>query len=156
MTKIKNTMGNCLENPIITEDEIKTIPVFTFNGKLIEAYVCDVYDGDTFTCIFTHDGCKQKFKIRMNGYDAPEMKPLKSIPTKKRESIIEKALYAKNFLSDKILKKWIYLECKEFDKYGRILADVKLNKNDSHSINELMITSDFGYCYNGGTKKINE
>jgi endonuclease YncB( thermonuclease family) len=146
-------MGICSSNNTFTEDEIKEIPKFTFDGLLTKAYVCDVYDGDTITCIFRHDERNQKFKIRMYGYDAPEMKPSKRIPVKKRELIIENALSAKKYLADQILNKWIHLECKEFDKYGRILGVIKLNQNDKESINDLMLKLNFGKVYFGGTKE---
>jgi endonuclease YncB( thermonuclease family) len=50
------------------------IPLFSFNGQIKEVYVCDVYDGDTFTCIFKLEGKAYKFKCRMMGYDSPEIR----------------------------------------------------------------------------------
>jgi endonuclease YncB( thermonuclease family) len=50
-----------------------------------------------------------------------------------------------------ILNKWVILECGNFDKYGRILGKIKINKNDKLYINDDMINK--GYGYFGGTKK---
>ena len=49
----------------------------------------------------------------------------------------------------------IYVKCGEFDKYGRLLGTIFINKKDKISVNEMMINNNFGYVYNGGTKITN-
>lgn len=126
---------------------------FSFNNQVIIAKVISCYDGDTITCIFRHNGGFYKFKVRMDGYDSPEMKPAKTIPDEERKEIIKNAHDAKNYLERLILNNYVYLYCKKFDKYGRLLADVKISKNDLKTVNQLMIDNKYGYVYHGGKKK---
>mgnify|MGYP003682290127 FL=1 len=48
----------------------------------------------------------------------------------------------------------VYLKCSKFDKYGRVLGDIFINKYDTKSVNEIMIDNDYAYEYHGGTKKL--
>lgn len=147
-------MGICQSSPNLTN--INNYPLFSFNGLITKAYVCDIYDGDTITCIFKFNGQDNRFKIRMYGYDSPEMKPplgTNKKEEKERDKIIENALLAKKYLAELILNKWIILECGNFDKYGRILGKIKINKNDESYVNDDMISKGHGYPYFGKTKK---
>jgi endonuclease YncB( thermonuclease family) len=92
----------------------------------------------------------------MEGYDSWEMKPNKSLPENKRNELITKAHLAKQRLEELILNKNVYIFCKKFDKYGRILASVKLDLNDTKTINDIMIEENHGYVYFGGTKKMTD
>lgn len=126
---------------------------FNFNGRVFEAKVLKCYDGDTIYCAFLFDGKYQKFKIRMFGYDSPEMRPKKTIEESVRIEIKKKAMEAKLRIEELILNKRVYLFCKEFEKYGRILCDVKINMDDNITINQIMINENHGYEYYGKTKK---
>jgi len=126
---------------------------FTFNGEIHLAKVVKCYDGDTIHCIFKYNGEYKKFIIRMYGYDSWEIKPSKQIPEPDRTNLKIKAINAKKRLEDLILNKNIYLYCKEFDKYGRLLANIKINIKDKKTINDIMVEEGHGYLYYGGTKK---
>lgn len=146
------------QNPIIeTEEQLNNCnndcALFTFNGEVHLAKVVKCYDGDTFHCIFMHDGKLQKFHIRMYGYDSCEMKPSLSIPLKERLELKRKAELAKKRIEELILNKNVYLFCMDFDKYGRILGNVKININDKKTINDIMLEEGHGYAYFGGTKR---
>jgi endonuclease YncB( thermonuclease family) len=52
-------------------------------------------------------------------------------------------------------KPLVYIRCGKFDKYGRLLGDIFINKKDKISVNELMVANGYGYKYHGGTKKVN-
>jgi len=150
-----NSIGETVDelNNITNDD---TLQYFSFDGEVHLAKVVDCYDGDTITCIFKHDNKYMKFKIRMDGYDSPEMKPSKTIPEEKRIEIKKNAMIAKKYIESLILHKNIYVFCKAFDKYGRLLADIKINKDDRQTINEMMINGGYGYEYHGGTKILDE
>ena len=47
----------------------------------------------------------------------------------------------------------VYLKCGGFNKYGRLLGDIYINKTDTESVNDLMIKNNHAYEYHGGTKK---
>jgi endonuclease YncB( thermonuclease family) len=141
---------NCLE-----DCTINNIDFFNFNDKIIEAKVIKCYDGDTIHCAFFFDNKYQKFIVRMLGYDSPEMKPKKKLYTEKERIAIKiKAVEARDRLSELIMDKTVILICKKFDKYGRILGDIKLFIDDDKTINQIMIEEKHGYEYYGGTKNV--
>ena len=155
-------------------DATAAIPAFTLATRPAKVVAC--YDGDTFEAVMDLDGKLWKFDCRMFGYDSPEMKPLKTAANREAEKIA--ALRAKiallSFVCDGVdiactytnkelddlvrkNKKIIELNCKEFDKYGRVLVEVNTVAETltapSSTVNSWMITNKFGYAYSGGTKK---
>jgi len=118
--------------------------LFSLEGNRYVAKCIDVYDGDTITVIFKFNHKYQQFKIRMMGYDSPEIR------TRNKEEKKE-GLKAKKVLADEILDELIDLECHEFDKYGRLLGTIYI---DGRNINQFMIDEGYGYKYMGGTKKV--
>ena len=48
----------------------------------------------------------------------------------------------------------VYIKCGEFDKYGRLLGELRVNLEDDKSVNQQMIDNGYGYEYHGGTKKV--
>ena len=148
MTTIKETINETIEELSKCDNNI---PFFTFDKETHLSRIVKCYDGDTFHCIFKHNGKYQKFHIRLYQYDSAEMKPSKQDPI--RDQQIEKANEAKKKLEEYILNKNVYLYLRGFDKYGRILAEIKLTENDQKTINQLMIDGVYGYEYYGGTKK---
>jgi endonuclease YncB( thermonuclease family) len=125
---------------------------FDLKGEVHLAKVVDCYDGDTVQCVFFHNGKFQKFRIRMFGYDTPEMRPSKKIPENIRNDIKNKALLAKQRLKELVLDKIVVIECLGFDKYGRLLANIKINEDDSETVNKIMIQEGHGREYFGGSK----
>ena len=144
-------MSNILE----TDEELNLIKskylagdipnFFNLNGEIHKAYVVKCYDGDTFYCCFKLSDKFHKFKVRMLGYNSPEMKPSKS--DENRDEIIKNAHEAKEKLEEYILDKYVYLYCHDFDAFGRILCDVKLNDTDNKTINTLMLEGGYGVEY---------
>jgi endonuclease YncB( thermonuclease family) len=128
------------------------ISFFNLDNEMHLAKVIKCYDGDTIHCIFKHDSRYQKFSVRMNGYDTAEMRPSRKLPEDVRMEEKRKAKLAKKRLQELILNKNIYLECLKFDKYGRLLANVRINKDDPESVNDLMIREGYGKEYFGGKK----
>jgi endonuclease YncB( thermonuclease family) len=174
----------------ILSDATANVPKFTFSGSVHSAKVVSCYDGDTFDAVMFIGDKLWKFDCRMSGYDSPEMKPLKTAANREAEKAA--ALRAKkallSFICDgvdvlreytnkeldelvKRNKKLIELQCKEFDKYGRLLVEIPAtitaaadaaaatgptdSKHDpvtSNTVNSWMIVNKFGYEYTGGTK----
>ena len=116
---------------------------FNFNNKQIRAKCVRVYDGDTITAVFKLEDEFYKFSIRMDRYDSPELRTKDELEKKY-------AILSRDYLKTLVLDKIILLVCKDYDKYGRILADVIV---DEKNVNDLMLTN--GYCrpYDGGTKQ---
>jgi len=128
---------------------------FSFVGKTFYARACNIYDGDTFSIIFLHNNEVIKYRCRCLGYDSPEMKPSLSNPNRDKEKAL--ALNAKNRFTELLTKHesgLVFVECFEFDKYGRILVRV-YNMIDTKSINEIMVEEGNGKIYDGGKKDTN-
>jgi endonuclease YncB( thermonuclease family) len=130
------------------------VPYFTFDGKIIEAIPCNIYDGDTFSIVFAYRGEIIKYRCRCLGYDTPEIKPRLNAPDREKE--IEAAKAAKARFCELLLKnpdKLIRVQSAGFDKYGRILVNV-WNMVDQDTINDIMIREGHAHKYSGGTKEI--
>ena len=128
------------------------VDLFSLKGNRYPCRIVSVYDGDTCTALFKMDKNFVKFKVRMLGYDSPEMKPRINLPD--REEIKKNAVLAKEALISKTKDKKIILECGNWDKYGRLLGTLY---DGDLNINEWMIESEYGYRYDGGKKRrVNE
>jgi endonuclease YncB( thermonuclease family) len=127
------------------------MPLYKLEGNFL-CKVVDVYDGDTVTIILYNKFGYEKHKLRMYGYDSPELRPSRDLPNRLEEII--KAKKAKMFLSDLVLNKIVKFESMGYDKYGRLLGKLYIiNYCAEEDINQLMIDSGHGYKYYGGTKK---
>ena len=129
-------------------------PLFSLEGKIKLCKVVNVYDGDTCKVVFRLNDTIHRWNIRMTGYDTPEMRPSRSKPNRDEE--IKAAKEARDYLKSLVMKEnqLVYIKCGEFDKYGRLLGELFINKNDLISVNRMMIDAKHGYVYNGGTKKV--
>jgi endonuclease YncB( thermonuclease family) len=137
-------MGNCTTRQTLLQSNLGKD--FSFDGYTCLAKIVDVYDGDTCRAIFKWNGQLIQWKLRLYGFNSPEIKPALNITN--REIIVENAMIAKTHLSNIILGQLVRLECMKFDKYGRILA--KLHVSDTNlNVNEFMLRSGYGVEYYG-------
>ena len=168
----KNTtdnLNNC--SPKDTTDNLnncspKDIPPFSLENLETFCRLVDIYDGDTITCIIPIFNNLYRFQIRLNGIDTPEIKT--KIQNIKQDAICSKRrvielttsgkcqVYLKEelqkYLEDNSTILWI--KCRQFDKYGRILCDVYSNKDDKYSISEILIQENLAVPYDGKTKTL--
>lgn len=162
-------MGNlcCIEHPKQqgTQEELQIAQLQWLNFEDVDdntylfkkAKVLKVYDGDTFWIAAWHDNRVQKFKVRLYGIDTSEM-----TDENKEEHL--RAQKAKEFLEYKILNQIIDIDVmnnriyvnpetgrnkKMSEKFGRLLATVKLNGLD---IAEEIIKLGLADKYYGGKK----
>ena len=128
------------------DDVDNTCPIFSLAGQEHNAKVVDVYDGDSIKIVIKLSGTFQKFNCRLADIDTPELRS---------KNMNEKlyAHYVKKKVESDLLNKIIKIKCGKFDKYGRLLGEIYINKNDKKSINQIMIDEGHGYAYEGGTKK---
>jgi endonuclease YncB( thermonuclease family) len=151
---------------------------FSLNGISTFCRVVDILDGDTITCIIPILNNFYKFTIRLYGIDTCEIKS-------KNLDIHNKGLDAKNKIisllcksnnvdefDSKLTKKEMkdflsnnfiiaYISCKEFDKFGRTLANVYLYDKTKdidaiikkeNCISYILIQEKLAYPYFGDTK----
>ena len=122
------------------------VPWLSLDGQFLKCKVIDVYDADTVTLIIPFMGRPWKEKCRLTGIDSAEIRT---------QNIKEKelALKGKNWLIEEILNKKVWVECGEWDKYGRLLVTIYKKNKDTISINELLVTNGYAYKYDGKKKK---
>ena len=145
-------------------------PFFSLKGLKTYARVVNVIDGDTLTLIIPIFDDWFKFYVRLSGIDTCEIhsnnEENKEKGLKAKYRVIE--LICKNKkLTDiicitkkqiiEIFDKNVYtvwIDCEDFDKYGRLLAKVylELKKNDVKTIGEILIEEKLAYKYEGNTK----
>jgi len=146
-------MGQCISDYYLNKRHNENTELYSLKGVVIRAKVVDVYDGDTCTVIFKLNGRYEKHKVRMYGYDSPEMKPSRLDPN--RDEIKRKAIYSKQMLKKKILNKIVKLECNKWDKYGRLLGTIYMKSfffKKEENINDWMLDNNLGKPYFGGKK----
>ena len=145
-------MGNCYSDHKLLK-QTENIPLYSLEGNIYRCKIVSVYDGDTCTAVFKMGGKYVKFKIRMIGYDSPEMKPRLNAQNREKEK--QQAVIAKQALIDKTKNCVIILRCGKWDKYGRLLGTLYKTQKKSHpsSINQWMIDNKYGYPYDGGKKR---
>uniref|UniRef100_A0A6C0B4P5 TNase-like domain-containing protein n=1 Tax=viral metagenome TaxID=1070528 RepID=A0A6C0B4P5_9ZZZZ len=153
-------MGNLLFKQQLLQCTKENTEYYKFNDKKFYCKVVDVYDGDTITIAIKLNKKIYKHKVRMFGYDSPEMKP--RLNNVNRDAIIIRAKKAKNVLSELILNKIvvIHIQSDTWDKYGRLLGVVYAKivpgfgqKSFNFNVNKYMVKNNNGYKYFGGTKK---
>ena len=116
---------------------------FSLDGEVYDAKVVSVYDGDTVNAVFLFNNKLNKWACRLDGLDTPE---LRTSDEKEKEV----AIMVRDKLREKILNKVVKLECKKFDKFGRLLVDIYYN---DLKINDWLIENKYAVKYSGGKKK---
>ena len=116
-----------------------------FVPKIDTGKVIKVYDGDTITIAARlpyRDAPISRFSVRLSGIDSPEIRTHN--PDEKMSAIM-----SRDKLHDLIFDKIVTLRNVSLEKYGRILADVYLDKLH---INRWMLDNHYAIEYNGGKK----
>jgi endonuclease YncB( thermonuclease family) len=138
----------------ITEELLNAankVEKFSLENEYKKALVIDVYDGDTITVVFKHFDKINSWKVRLLGINSPEIRPSRSLSN--REDVILSAKKSRDYLSELILNKIIYIHCGKFDSFGRILAYIYLNKEDllntnfTNSVNKKMLLGGYAVEY---------
>jgi len=132
-----------MEIPVDWEKVNSEIKEFSFKGEEKEAKVVDIYDGDTIKIVFTLNGKLYKFNCRIQHVDTPEIRTRNKVEK-------EYGLKVRDKLKEKILGKVVNVVCDDFDKYGRLLIDIKL---ENILISEWLISNNYAFSYDGGKKK---
>lgn len=121
---------------------------YDLNGQTLVGKVISVYDTDTLTIGTMISNVFVKLNVRLGGIDAPELKS-------KGNNGLEAKLcrLGRNWLKREYLNKLVIVECKEMDKYGRLLGFIHDRLNKDKCINNLLIENKFVRCYGGNLHK---
>jgi|UniRef100_A0A6C0I740 endonuclease YncB( thermonuclease family) len=171
MSKIinKNNKMKQLEEMFKNYDN-NTTPSFSLNGQKMWGRVVSLYDGDTLTIALNVFTGIYKFSVRMSGIDTCEIKSKndknKEMACNARSRLLSlvtgKDVSEMTPLNDRkkinlYLNKGMYfvwVECQDFDKYGRLLANIYKDENDQpeNSFSAILIRDKLAYEYKGDTK----
>lgn len=147
-------------------------PEFTLDKSFIPGRLVDIIDGDSLVIILPVFNSYYKYHVRINGIDTCEMKSKnqdnKILALKARLELLclitqdtkqdTKQEYdinitrtdIKRILNESVFL--VYLECKDFDKYGRLLADVYTDKTKTIMLSQHLLDKHLAYVYTGATK----
>ena len=103
-----------------------------------------VYDGDTVILQIWFKGRFVKWRARLMGYDAPE---LRSQNNEEKQRALEAKLFLETLLPKRIFRVHVH----GLDKYGRLLIDPSYR---GIKLSVRMIDAHHGIPYNGGTKTV--
>jgi len=145
-------------------------PIFSMNGMKTFARVVNVIDGDTLSLVIPLFDKYFKFSVRIYGIDTCEIHSndveIKDKGLKAKYRVIE--ILSKKDIKDvlcisrkQIIELFntniciVWIECLEFDKYGRLLGNVFFD-NKTKNIADILIDEKLAYRYDGGTKLTEE
>lgn len=130
---------------------MENTPAFSLSGLKCIGKVLHVYDGDTLWLAVAYPGRKvYRYRVRMYGYDAPELHPTKNTPHVDR--IVEAAKRSTEKLKELVTQTaFVDVEFFAYDKYGRPMVKLTV-PGQAQTINEQMVQGGFGVEYYGGKK----
>ena len=124
--------------------DCSNMPLFSFDGIKTYARCVKNYDADTVTLVLKQNSEFIKINCRIVGIDSPEMRS-------KNAELKAHAYAGKQFLSELILNKIVFVEITNFDKYGRALINL-YTCDTKENIKDMLIEKKFAIAYNGDTK----
>jgi endonuclease YncB( thermonuclease family) len=142
--------------------DIKT-PEFTLNGTCTTGRLVDIIDGDSLSIILPVFDNYYRYSVRINGIDTCELKSknqvnktlalqarccLLKLVTGKDYPLTSTRQEIKQILNENMFV--VYLKCLDFDKYGRLLAEIYTNSDVSFS--QHLLDNKLAYKYTGQTK----
>jgi endonuclease YncB( thermonuclease family) len=124
----------------------KKIKSFSFEERICNGKVVDVYDGDTVKIVFPLTDKEPerlyKWNCRLINVDTPEIRT-KNLKEKAYGKLV------RDKLREKILNNIVEIHCKDFDKYGRLLVEIFY---ENENINQWLIDNNYAKQYGGGKK----
>jgi endonuclease YncB( thermonuclease family) len=124
-------------------ENASSVPFFTLKGHKCSAKVVHVYDGDTVHLVFEYFGQLFKWHTRIAHVDTPELRTKNLEEKKKGYEVRDKLI---ELIQDKIVD----IVCLDFDKYGRVLAEITYN---NERIDKWLIDRGYAKPYEGKTKE---
>lgn len=171
------------QDALFTNYSLNT-PEFSLNGYNTYGRLVDVTDGDSLNIILPLNlesivdskninlerSYFYKYHVRLFGIDTCELKSKneenKKLGLSARKKLVELVTNEKidhditkqeirEILDKKIIL--LFVECLNFDKYGRLLANVYLERDDQEqsekiNLSEYLLKNKLAYKYTGGTK----
>jgi endonuclease YncB( thermonuclease family) len=143
--------------------DIKT-PEFTLNGTCTNGRLVDIIDGDSLSIILPVFDNYYRYSVRINGIDTCELKSknqenktlalqarsclLKLVTGKDHPTTLSRQ-EIKQILNENVFV--VYLKCLDFDKYGRLLAEIYTTGSEV-CFSQHLLHNKLAYKYTGQTK----
>jgi endonuclease YncB( thermonuclease family) len=149
------------------QHNINNTSFFSLQGQSMYGRVVNVVDGDTLVVILKLFDTYWKFYVRLARIDTCETRSkneeLKEIAINAKKCVFEMITdfqlneYSRKTILDYLDKNTciVWLRCEEFDKFGRLLANVSKTKT-SEIFSDVLIEKKLAYEYNGGKKLTEE
>jgi endonuclease YncB( thermonuclease family) len=160
-SNLATTTPTPLSEPVFVGHGLANTPAFSFSGQKLRARVIDVYDGDTLSVVMPVNSTFYKFHVRLNGIDTSELKSkgaLKDKAVRARLLVLQLLGVPQQFNERKASQQYfdaniivVTLECFDFEKYGRILANVYPMGSDEH-LSAALLRLGLAVSYTGGSK----
>lgn len=161
-------------NDINFENHGRDTPRFTLHGSTLYGRLVEIVDGDTVNIVLHLFNNFYKYNVRLYGIDTCEIhsknETNRDLGTKARDTVFElvcntydinhpslhsNVQNAKHIINDTLDQHVVVVlvECLDFDKYGRLLANVFLiNSNTKLSVSDYLLQHHLAYPYTGSTK----
>lgn len=164
MTEVLKSMMSCLyRHP----EDLSTIPQFSLEGRTLRRVrVAKVYDGDTMTICARMSGKLWRFQCRLVGIDAAELRgESREYGQAARQTLLRyldiagdpSGMYSPAYFNSNPI--FVDVSCGKFDKYGRLLIQVRRNAGfvpcafSRPYVNDALANEEHFNAYDGGTKK---
>lgn len=129
-------------------------------NELIQCRIVDIYDGDTVTAVIPVFQSHYKFRVRLQGINACEMRDAdsakKEMANKAKKRVFELLTgqtWDEKLLPRKKLQQYFdehpciaHINCGDFEKYGRLLGTI-YPKGSSLSINDVLLSEGLAVAY---------
>lgn len=134
----------------LTDADIKSLLQDQLEGQTYEVRIVNVYDGDTFTCIYK-DTQFVAANCRLLGVDCPELRPRLNTPD--RDTIVAAAKSARDFVkrwTGKPEKYTYYAKFGGLEKYKRRLVSITRVAGETvQDLTSALLEKGHGKPYNG-------
>jgi endonuclease YncB( thermonuclease family) len=145
--------------------DVHAIPKFSFAGLSFYTRIIDCHDGDSYRIVVDVNGTLSYVMTRLVGIDTADIASKNAVEKSRAVAARDYALSwalqtpVSTFGSKKEIKAAleatpaiVFVECQEFDKYGRVLVHVYRTRDAGPSLNEQLITAGHAIAYAGGAK----
>ena len=131
-------------------------PEFTLNGLNTTGRLVNIIDGDSVSIVLPVFNNFYNYNIRLSGIDTCEMRSknekCRNLAIKARDTLLGLVTRKGEYKLDKNVV-LVFVECLDFDKYGRLLANVFFDKIN---LSEYLLKHKLAYHYIGHTKLTEE
>lgn len=141
-----------IDDPAFDDCDYKRSEKFTLKGWRTYARVVNCHDGDTVNVVMplNIDATRLfRLRCRLQGIDAPELPSVEGYDCRSAlvSMLTDTSVRADPGFRDEEYfsqtKAMVWLECGDFDKYGRLLAVLYKSRHQTVSMNEILVREGF-------------